>query len=665
MPSDAQAVDGADQGAKAEAANKIGWPLSYRLQLPKQQYGQQSLQSFGFDSYKAAKKIWWSHRLYRGPNNKPVQIQYSKTIQDSEVLASQFVNEDVVGFDMEWPWNDYKKPDLQNKIGLIQVATEERIALFHIGLHSGKTTNDIIAPSLRALIESPKIGKLGVGILSADFARLRRYFRLDPKGAVELSHLYRLVKFGGWKPELVSTKLVSLARLVEDQLGHPLYKGDVRTSNWSKPLSQDQINYAAADAYAGLMLYRFMNYKRRQMEPVPPLPMHAESYLASKLSGVIPLRLHGQAEDGTVLTSETFFGVPMADSARSKLGNTKRQNKTATSDTKASRPKIPKELADPASQALYKELLLLRSKLAEAANIAVYRVVPNTVLVTLALERPHDTDELLAVKGVGKKQQEKYGAAWLEVISKSSATTIGASGICSAESPRHLQPLEARRPATPNHSAKRGRIIGDESGDSSPAFATPPQRTPNLHTGLSFTMAETTIDGRTVFDGCDSDESLPSLDLGDFASYFTPQLKRKRTESASRVGAQTASQCLQQMTQPHGNESVAQESVAESATISARDNSLPHIPDAPLTPRSKIARNKLLAFSKLVSRKMSRPPDAPPLVMDRTLDLIVIKAPRTLAELESIPGIDAFILACYKTNTDLLKNIIKFLPVQT
>jgi ribonuclease D len=662
MPSDARISDGEDRGARQEGADKVRWPLPYRLQLPKKQYGQQSLQKFGIDSSKVAKKCWWSHRLYRGPNNKPVQINYSKAIEDSETLASQFLQEDVVGFDMEWPWNDWKKPDLQNKIGLIQVATEEKIALFHIGLHPGKTTNDIIAPSLRALIESPKIGKLGVGILSADFARLRRYFRLDPKGAVELSHIYRLVKFGSWKPELVSTKLVSLARLVEDQLGHPLYKGDVRTSNWSKPLSQDQINYAAADAYAGLMLYRFLDYKRHKMRPVPPLPVHAELYLGFKLSGVVPLRLQGQAEDGTILTSEKFFGVSMADSAQSKKGN----DKTAVSKTTSALPKIPRELTDPAAQALYNELFMCRSRLAEAANKPVFRVAPNTVLVALALQRPLDADQLLAVKGIGAKQQEKYGAVWLEIISQSSNMITSASVMHTSEPTKNAQRLEVQFPKTSTRDTKHGSIIGEESPYSSPAFATPPQRTPTLHTGLSFTMAETTINGGSASDYYDSDDSLPSLDFESPAAHVTPQLKRKRTESASHGGACSASQRLPQMSRTHndgrllptfGNDEIL--AIPSKHSLSVRN------PDAPLSPRSKVARNKLLALSRLVSKKMSRSPDAPPLVMNRTLDLIVIKAPQTSKELESIPGIDTFILACQKTNIDLLKNVIKFAPIRT
>lgn len=660
--SDAATVlqDGQDS-TKTAPADMARWPLAYKLQLPKQQ-SQPSLQSFGFDSNRAAKKCWWGHRLYRGPQNQPVQILYSKTKDDSEKIARQFLNEAVVGFDMEWPWNDWKKSDLQNKIGLIQVASLDKIALFHIGLHPGKTTEDIIAPSLRKLIEDPKIGKLGVGILSADFARLRRFFRLNPRGAVELSHLYRLIKFGGYKPELVSTKLVSLARLVEDQLGHPLYKGDVRTSNWSKPLSKEQINYAAGDAYAGFMLYSCMNYKRLQMKPTPPLPIHAEQYLAYKLSGVIPLRLDAKAKDGTIMTSETFFGVTMTDSAPSRTSKTK---ETKTSPTpKAKTPTMPKELTDATSQALFNELVLCRVRLAEEAGVPVHRVTTNAVLVSLALRRPLDKDQLLRVKGVGPKQQESYGTAWLEVISQFHNANDLPTGdaTTTTTSSKPVEHVTAEPPSTPTRAPRREGRQAQGSPDSSPAFDSPVQRTPTLHTGLSFTMAETTLEpGRKTMDedeefsGSESDSSLPSIDFGTPPPTDIPQLKRKRTASPAPERALTASQRLQELTQPR----------PQPPTVPPAELATPRKPaalaSATLTPRSRITRNKLLAFSKLVARKLpQRPPDAPPIVSERTLSLIVIRAPQTVEELERIPGIDGFMLVCEQTGVDLLKNVLKF-----
>lgn len=139
---------------------KVHWPLSYRMQPQKPKAS--SLQSYGFSSTQAAPKRWWSHRLYRGPGGKEVEILYSKTKAQSETYAKQFLDEPVIGFDMEWPWNDWKRDDLQNKIGLIQIASEDKIALFHIGLHPGKTSEEIIAPTLKRILEDPKIGKVGV-----------------------------------------------------------------------------------------------------------------------------------------------------------------------------------------------------------------------------------------------------------------------------------------------------------------------------------------------------------------------------------------------------------------------------------------------------------------------------------------------------------------------
>jgi ribonuclease D len=652
------AIHNVKDAGKTVAKDKARWPLDYKLQAPKQQ-GQPSLQAFGFDSSRPAKKCWWSHRLYKGPDNKLPEILYSKTKADSEAIVKQFLDEPVVGFDMEWPWNDWKKSELQNKIGLIQIASESRIALIHIGLHPGKTTEDIIAPSLKKLIEDPKIGKLGVGILSADFARLRRFFHLKPRGAVELSHLYRLVKFGGYKPELVSTKMVSLARLVEDQLGHPLYKGDVRTSNWSKPLSRDQINYAAGDAYAGFMLYHCMNYKRLQMKPSPPMPIHAETYLTYKLSGIIPLRFDQKAKDGTLMTSETFFGATMADKVSSK-------EKKAPATPKPKVPVMPKELTDTASQALYNELVLRRATLAEKAGVQPYRVTTTPVLVALALQRPTDKDQLLAVKGIGAKQQETYGRVWLEVISRFlerdglPALTVDIEAVTSATSASNtLQRATAEPPSTPVRPSRRTHNRGQDSPDSSPAFGSPIQRTPQLHTGLSFTMAGTKLDAEeeeTDHDSasCASDESLPSLDFGNTPLLATPQLKRKRTESP----AKEASQRLHQTTQ--ARETIATLPPEATSTPKKLAPVVESVPEG-FTPRTRIARNKLSAFSKLVARKLPpRSSNAPPIVSERSLSLIVIRRPQTMDDLERIPGVDGLILACEQTGTDLLKNILKF-----
>ncbi|ORX96970.1 hypothetical protein BCR34DRAFT_497317, partial [Clohesyomyces aquaticus] len=192
------------QDANEESSEEeVQWPLSYRIHLPEDVSGQ------WFSG--PTQQRWWNRALYRGPKDQAVQILYAKTKAESEAIAKQFLNKPIVGFDMEWPWDSEKRKRLQDKVGLIQIACEDMIGLFHIGLHIGRTCDDIIAPSLRKIIESPNITKTGVAVLNADFSRLIKFFGLKPKAAFELSHLHRLVTFGPRKPELITTKLVKLA----------------------------------------------------------------------------------------------------------------------------------------------------------------------------------------------------------------------------------------------------------------------------------------------------------------------------------------------------------------------------------------------------------------------------------------------------------------------
>ncbi|KAF2626633.1 hypothetical protein BU25DRAFT_411603 [Macroventuria anomochaeta] len=669
------------------------WPLSFKIQ-PQPQQG---LEAFGVTSAKGKpKKRWWSHLLYRGPNNERVKIQYSKTKADSEVLAQQFLKEKVVGFDMEWPWDDWRQPNrLQNKIGLIQVATEDKIALFHIGLHTGDTIDDLLAPSLRKLIESPEIGKIGVGILNADFARLSRYFKLKPKGAVELSHLHRLVTFGGRKPELVSTKMTSLANQVEQHLEHPLYKGDVRTSNWSKPLSQEQIKYAAGDAYAGIMLYHCLNYKRLQMKPTPPLPIHADKYLSYKLAGVSSLYLESSEESGKIMTSAFFFGVQTAPedlSKSKKTAATSRMTSKSTAKTKytttsnyankEAQPVVRRIAAkstitlslDSTSQALHDELCIWRKAVAAEAKLPAYRVASDQILLRLAGERPLTSESLLKVRGLGIQREKLYGKQMIGVIS----SFMAKNGISAPEdvAGAPANPTHATMdgtvdkvvlPATPDRSSRRRRTVRPGTPDSSPALGTPPPpRTPQLHTGLSFTLAETKL---AEYE--DSDDSVPSLDFGRSPSRRTSGRKRKRMESPTKHDAPSSSQKLQQTIQTYRySEGVSESQPLKVSPRVRRVIAAPTNPpsntstvEEPLTPRSKIFRNKLVALSRQIATKQQTKPDT--IVSAETLEAIARNPPRTHDKLRRMPGVEKLLVACVDTDTDLLAKIQKFAPMRS
>ncbi|OQO03672.1 hypothetical protein B0A48_10337 [Cryoendolithus antarcticus] len=233
-------------------------------------------------SYKISREgrpKYWTHSLYHGPDGENVDLQYCRTLKQSEEVAKKFLTEKVVGFDLEWVADNKRRGvkgiAVKLNVSLIQVASETTSALFHIAMHSGTTTAQLIAPSLRRLIESRSILKVGVNILNADAKRLARNFDIAPGGIMELSHLYKVAtnpliarrrnsQYGG---------LVALACITLDHMHLPLSKDKkIRCGRWDQDLSSSQKKYAADDAYVGFHLYHKMNTDRLNMDKVPQHP---------------------------------------------------------------------------------------------------------------------------------------------------------------------------------------------------------------------------------------------------------------------------------------------------------------------------------------------------------------------------------------------------------
>lgn len=199
------------------------------------------------DAQKAEKgspESFWSYAMYRGPvvdgTAKRVKVHYCKSKHTTERACQYFLNEKVIGFDLEWApeANRYQGP--RRNVSLIQIASPSRIALFHVALFPFK--DNLVAPSFKKIMEDPEITKVGVAI-KADCTRLKNYLDIDAKGIFELCHLYKLVKYSGsGQRQLVNKRLVPLAQLAEEYLGLPLYKGaSVRSSDWAQPLDMGQI----------------------------------------------------------------------------------------------------------------------------------------------------------------------------------------------------------------------------------------------------------------------------------------------------------------------------------------------------------------------------------------------------------------------------------------
>jgi len=199
-----------------------------------------------------AKPLHWEYTLYRSPLGEKVKVHYCKTKADTERIARLFFDEEVLGFDIEWKPNATAKEGIKKNVALIQIASEERIALFHIARFRGEdTVDDLVTPTFKYIMQTPRITKVGVSI-KADCTRLRRYMGIESRGLFELSHLYKLVKYSPSNASSVDKRLVRLAAQVEEHLGLPLWKGqDVRGSDWSSAdLNYQQVQCKSSQLYA-------------------------------------------------------------------------------------------------------------------------------------------------------------------------------------------------------------------------------------------------------------------------------------------------------------------------------------------------------------------------------------------------------------------------------
>ncbi|KAF1954021.1 hypothetical protein CC80DRAFT_450039 [Byssothecium circinans] len=278
--SDNESEAASESDANMEAEKHVA--LSY--QIPAE------VQSAALEAPPKTKASYWSQKLYRGPDDEKILTHYCETFEVAERVAKYFLNEKALGFDIEWKSTAIPTFPKQNA-SLIQLASEDRIALFHIALFRGTKPEQLVPPTLKKILESPDVLKVGVAI-KADFTRLEKHLDIKARGVMELSRTHNLLE--AEDPRQASHRLVSLARQVEQHLLLPLYKGEplvddpepdtwvekekwlkrqrVRESDWSKRLDPDQVHYAAADAYAGLRLYDVLESKRKQMKPVPSRP---------------------------------------------------------------------------------------------------------------------------------------------------------------------------------------------------------------------------------------------------------------------------------------------------------------------------------------------------------------------------------------------------------
>ncbi len=170
----------------------------------------------------------------------PARIHVLETGAQLEFAERQLRAAVHVGFDTE------SKPVFaagapQTGPDVIQFATLEDAFIV-------QTSAPGTADFLRAMIESDEIVRVGFG-LASDRPQLYRKLGLRLGKSIDLSHRVRRLGFN---------QAVGLKTAVAIVLGRRLPKSKrTTTSNWASPnLSPQQLQYAANDAHASLLIYK-------------------------------------------------------------------------------------------------------------------------------------------------------------------------------------------------------------------------------------------------------------------------------------------------------------------------------------------------------------------------------------------------------------------------
>ena len=173
-------------------------------------------------------------------NLAPEQIQLVSNLAQCHALQDELFAAPLLGFDSESK-PTFRKGEVATGPHVIQLATADKAYIFQIS----PAILDFLAP----ILESPTQLKVGFGLKND--AHLFRKKGIHFNQVLDLSKAFHA--FG-----ISAAVGVKNAMALLFQVNFPKSKS-VSTSNWSKfPLSPSQIQYAAADAYAPVLIYQEM-----------------------------------------------------------------------------------------------------------------------------------------------------------------------------------------------------------------------------------------------------------------------------------------------------------------------------------------------------------------------------------------------------------------------
>lgn len=168
----------------------------------------------------------------------------------------------------------------KTRISVLQLASAAHIVIAHFAAFDTNSeimdASEFIPPNLKTMFLDSNVLKIGVQLFGfdSDTECLSRYFDLPSQGLLELNDLHDTIR-----PTSAGTpkRRIGLRRLTEMYLDRTLIgKGDgsTTTSEWQlpQPLSQEQIDYAANDAFVSVKIYEAMMQERSSMRLIPTFP---------------------------------------------------------------------------------------------------------------------------------------------------------------------------------------------------------------------------------------------------------------------------------------------------------------------------------------------------------------------------------------------------------
>lgn len=180
-------------------------------------------------------------RSFRG------EIEVINSVDRLPEIIDDLLMQEVLGFDTETR-PSFKRGESYPP-SLIQLCTNERAYLLQIQQIEDWSP-------LKELFEEPDIVKAGVAI-DRDLKELQEIVPFEPAGFVELADY----------SDEVGIDANGLRPLTGIVLGFRISKG-AQTSNWAKAdLTEQQILYAATDAWVGREMYLKINHALAEMAP--------------------------------------------------------------------------------------------------------------------------------------------------------------------------------------------------------------------------------------------------------------------------------------------------------------------------------------------------------------------------------------------------------------